>query len=144
MNNRKLLSAAIASVCATFAAPASASIVGYLDAVDVYMIDTAYGWVCDNWIPSQTPLGGTLQVYVDGNFQKDYPLTGGNWGSSRPDTAGVCNGYTSTGFSLSEWFWHGYDTTVRVYFRHNDGTMQQLGCGIRVTGGGRNTAQVCP
>jgi hypothetical protein len=133
MTSSKLYSAIAAAFAIAASAPASASIVGWFDRLTISMVDTAEGWVCDNWSPTQTPLDGVLSVYVDGSFVRDYALNSNTWGMQRTDAASQCNGYAYVGFSLFDWFDVPVNHSMTIYFKDNSGTLHQLGYPITVT-----------
>ncbi len=134
----KLAATAAAAMTIAFSSSSFAGVNGWFDKVNVAMVDNAYGWVCDTWLPQETPVTGVLSVYINGSFYRDYSLMNGAWGYSRPDAAYLCNGYSAVGWQIMDWFFQTPGTAMDVYFKYNDGTMQQLGHTIYLQGAGDN------
>jgi hypothetical protein len=125
MRISKFMATLGATACALLSFPVQASTIrGWFDAVGIGMVDTAYGWICDESNPYQPP-AGVLSVYVGGTHQGDYPLNGGNWGMTRSDVpeAGFCGGNANVGWAILSWF----NYPMYVYYKHPDGTLQLLG-----------------
>jgi hypothetical protein len=145
----KLGIAAMTVTAALAAGNANAGEVGWFDSVVAGWTDSANGWVCMNEDPTNTPMYGSLDVYLDGPKETGYyygnfKLNQGGWGSQKDgvNQAGYCGTDSYVGFSLSGWFTDDQSTgptKVYVYWRNNMGYQTMLpGSPITITSVGSN------
>ena len=121
----------------TGSASSQAGEVGWLDSVDVDMVDTAYGWVCENEDAFHTPSYGSIDVFLGGpagigTFYGNFPLSQGNYGYYKDGVtaAGFCGTNTYVGFRLSGWFANedgSAPSNIYLYWHDSTGRLTKIG-----------------
>ena len=139
MNVRKLGAVAIAASLVT--TTSHAAIVGYFDAIQIGMVDSASGWICENLSPTTTP-PGNIVITIDGPYgvgtvAMDEPVAN-IWGGTRTDVpqAGYCIGNNNTGWSAGG-MWLANHPTIHAYYKYG-AMLQELG------GSGKNCSGQYP
>src|SRR5579862_9968368 len=86
-----------ALVSAAMAGNGNAAEIGWVDGVNVDMVDTVVGWVCEDEGAFHTPQYGSIDVFLDGPagigiYYGNFPLTQGNYGYFKQgvNAAGFC------------------------------------------------------
>ena len=145
----KMWIATAALSAAMAAGHANAGEIGWLDGVNVDMVDTAYGWVCENEDPYMTPSYGSIDVYLDapadkgGYYYGNYRLQQYNWGylKQNVNAAGYCGSNPYVAFRLEGWFSEdsGGPNTIYLYWRDSAGHLTPIGgSGLAMTKIGMN------
>ena len=122
---------------ATVTASAPVGEIGWLDGVEVDMVDTAYGWVCENEDAFRTAAYGSIDVFLDGPagfgiYYGNFPLNSTNWGYFKDgvNAAGYCGTNPYVAFRLSGWFADeegGSPNTIYLYWRDAAGHLTKIG-----------------
>lgn len=134
----KMMMAAMAVTAAMAASNSRADEIGWLDSVEAGQVDNAIGWVCMNEDAYNTPMYGSLDVYLyapadqGGTYYGNYQLAQGTWGFTKDgvNQAGYCGTDTYVGFKLIGWFVNYEETAptkVYVYWRNNFDALTMLG-----------------
>ena len=122
---------ALALSAAIAAAPSQAAVIGWFDAIDVQMVDTAFGWICESTDPNTAP-PGNLVIYIDGAAGGGGQLyheeaVSAVWGHPRQDVgeSGLCGTNYYAGWSMGPLYLADHPP-VHVYYRDAGGTLHEM------------------
>jgi hypothetical protein len=140
---------AAAALAAGFAGNGNAAEIGWLDGVKVDMVDTAYGWVCENEDSLHTAQYGSIDIFLDGPagigiYYGNVQLSAWNYGYYKygVNEAGFCGTNPYVSFQIWGWFADEEGTgpsTIYLYWRDQAGHLTKIGgSGLAMTKMGMN------
>ncbi len=126
-----------AALCAAMAGNGNAAEIGWVDGVNVDMVDTVYGWVCENEDAFRTPQYGSIDVFLDGPagfgiYYGNFTLQQGTYGYFKEgvNAAGYCGTNPYVSFQFSGWFADqegGGPNSIYLYWRDKSGNLTKIG-----------------